>query len=91
MTQELREKVRLIMARLVFGDEAETELEWHPTKYQPSVDAAIAIIRGETLEEAAKVAEDKTIGANGNHAFDGPWVSACHTIAAAIRALKDKP
>lgn len=42
-------------------------------------DAAIAIIRGETLEEAARVAEDCSVALNGTY-------EAIH-IAAAIRAL----
>jgi hypothetical protein len=37
--------------------------------------------------EAAKVADDKTIGANTNDMFETGWVSACDDIAAAIRAM----
>ena len=39
------------------------------------------------LEEAARVADDKTIGANSNDVFDAGWASACAEIAAAIRAM----
>lgn len=42
------------------------------------------------LEEAARVADDKTIGANSNDVFDAGWASACADIAAAIRAMKGK-
>jgi hypothetical protein len=52
--------------------------------YRDMADAAIAVV----LEEAARVADDKTIGANTNDVFDAGWASACADIAAAIRGLK---
>lgn len=43
-------------------------------------DAAIALVRAETLEEAAMVAEKS---ASGGYS----WNDACHAVAAAIRAM----
>lgn len=50
----------------------------------------IALVRAETLEEAARVAESiKTVEIEGYaYQVDGPTQD---TTAAAIRALKDKP
>lgn len=94
MTQELRERVARAACDAVNGDGAydETgtlhrEKVWHPV-----ADAAIAIIRGETLEEAAKVVRrmpspssewmaDELLRALGGSA---------NPVPAAIRALKDK-
>jgi len=56
-------------------------------------DAAIALIRAETLEEAAKVAEAFPAKTHGNLAT-APYAAAeqaTDEIAAAIRALKEKP
>ena len=60
--------------------------------YLDDADAAIAIIRGETLEEAARVAENMPINGHGNLAVE-PYAAAKQVsdeIAAAIRALKEK-
>ena len=51
--------------------------------------AAISLIRAEVLEEAARVAEDAipmTQDSESDH-----YAAFCESIAAAIRALKDKP
>lgn len=67
--EEMRERVARVLA------EFQGEIHEGTWKYYLNdADAAIAIIRGETLEEAAKVADD------------GGSYDAIH-IAAAIRAL----
>ena len=55
-----------------------------------TTDAAIALIRNETLEEAAKAAESvQTVEIDGyDFQVDGP---SQYTIVDAIRALKDAP
>ena len=55
-----------------------------------AADAAAALIRAETLEEAAKAAESiKTVEIDGHdYQVDGP---SQYVIVDAIRALKDKP
>lgn len=98
--EEMREKVARAACDAVNGDGAydETgtlhrEKVWHPV-----ADAAIAIIRGETLEEAAKVAEDNEPEPSKEEMDDsydavaayrvGRW-EAAGDIATAIRALKE--
>jgi hypothetical protein len=71
------------------GDEYLHELAGRAASEIERLRAAMATIRAEVLEEAAKAAEGiKTVWIDG-YAFhvDGP---SKDTIAAAIRALKDK-
>lgn len=79
MTQELRERVARAMA-------ATHGYEPDALTYREA-DAAIAIIRGETLEEAARVCESELVEPSDR------WMSgysdACKENAAAIRALKE--
>ena len=59
---------------------------------QNDADAAIALVRAEVLEEAAKVAEGMPINGHGNLAVE-PYAAAKQVsdeIAAAIRALEEK-
>ena len=72
--EERREKVARAMRRLDETSSTANDVTWHDL-----ADAAIALIRPETLEDAAMVAEASP---------DSHWGP---TIAAAIRALKDKP
>lgn len=54
--------------------------------------AAIDLIRAEVLEEAARVAEREGVYPELNIAAGGPeWYRHGKRIAAAIRALKEKP
>ena len=78
MSDELRKKLRcLIVLHITSSGHTVDEL----------ADAAIALIRAETLEEAVKAAESvKTVEIDGyDFQVDGP---SQYTIAAAIRALK---
>lgn len=52
-------------------------------------DEAIDLISAEVMEEAARVA-DAEESKNPFSEFDDGWNGACESIAAAIRALKDK-
>jgi len=77
MTDDLRERV----ARAI--EQALLTARIDPLTYGPEADAAIAIIRPETLEEAAKAASDYQ---HPNMALFNHQTG----IAAAIRALKRK-
>ena len=78
-SDELREKVARVLANAMgeIGDDV-----WK--FYLREADAAIALIRAETLEEAAKAVEE-TI------AYSTPQAIQRDNCAAAIRAMKDKP
>ena len=105
MTDTLRERVARVIyeakrARLLeaFGDTGGWP-EWEtlrPTLREIQMeecDPYIAIIRNETLEEAARVAEAFPARTHGNLAT-APYAAAeqaADEIAAAIRALKDAP
>ena len=71
---DLRERVARAMRRLDETSSTANDVTWHDL-----ADAAIAIIRGETLEEAARCYEQ------------GDDWDTFSAAAAAIRALKDKP
>jgi hypothetical protein len=81
MSDDLREKVARVLANAMgeIGDDV-----WK--FYLREADAAIALIRNETLEEAAKVADEEAnrYWDNGHPFRDG---TALH-IAAVIRGLK---
>lgn len=81
MTQELRERVADAIA-----------YAWDMEgRVMDAADAAIAIIRAEVLEEAARTAEAFPARTHGNLAT-APYAAAeqaAEEIAAAIRALKD--
>lgn len=88
MTQELRERVAF-----EFRSMAASEIHMNaPYTWEQFADAAIALVRAELLEEAAKVAEDMPINGHGNLAVE-PYAAAKQVsdeIAAAIRALGEK-
>lgn len=96
MTQELRERVAEAMwqAESLRAVGQRRVIKWSdagpPTwdQWLPLADAAIAIIRGETLEEAARVAED--CAPVSQDTFSMELAERCDMVAAAIRALKDK-
>jgi hypothetical protein len=96
MSDDLRERVARATyedkrARLLdaFGDTSGWP-EWDrlkPTLREIEMennDLVVALVRAEVLDEAARVAEKSW---SGNYS----WNDACHEIATAIRALKDKP
>lgn len=97
MSDDLRERVARRLALDTEGSD-----EWW-TLYMRRADAAIAIIRGETLEEAARVAEEqarafenesreqKAMGYVAMSKRALQIASYFNMHAAAIRALKDKP
>jgi len=94
MSDDLRERVARRLALDTEGSD-----EWW-TLYMRRADAAIAIIRphirNETLEEAARVADDEAghcedTGSAPSDFGNAGRNDAAQTIAAAIRALKDKP
>jgi len=98
MSDDLRERVAKAMWATPL-DENCAPVSWEDASdearnaYQMEADAAIAIIRNETLEEAARVAEAFPARTHGNLAT-APYAAAeqaADEIAAAIRALKDKP
>lgn len=80
--EEMRERVAEIIRKGAIYPRTSDEL----------ADAAIAIIRGETLEEAAKLVEGLPVFTfhERNVLTKGEYTTT-HTCAAAIRALKDKP
>lgn len=84
--EEMREKIADIFAKAEYGFPFREIIGHSRTRMLNSADAAIAIIRGETLEEAAN--------AVGNlrwqevDPFDGRTLG--HAVVV-IRALKDKP
>lgn len=75
--EEMREKVSHLF-RTMYATEADRRI---------AADAAIAIIRGETLEEAAKVVAGHA--AYSDHAKSIKCQDAMISCAAAIRALKE--
>lgn len=103
--EEMREKIADIFAKAEYGFPFREIIGHSRTRMLNSADAAIAIIRGETLEESARVAETpvETMCCNNplwnGNPEDQPeccgkpeyrWGDPGE-IAAAIRALKDKP
>lgn len=86
--EEMREKVARALA------ETQGEIVNDAWRfYLDDADAAIAIIRAETLEEAARVVESTPFQFKITGAPPGSIevVDTSKTIAAAIRALKNKP
>lgn len=91
MTQELRERVADIYTKAEYGFPF-SKLEGHSRKRMlNSTDAAIAIIRAETLEEAAKVAEMLSGKVRPGNIAEALYIPpTAKDAAAAIRALKEK-
>jgi hypothetical protein len=89
MSDELREK----LARAYAIANSPSDLQgdrWRD--WLVTADAAIALVRVETLEEAAKVAVpgfDTVIHVDGS--YSAGWKAGVEAAQAAIRALKDKP
>ena len=91
MPSDLRERVARVLAK--FGGEIHDET-WK--FYLKDADAAIALIRAEVLEEAARVADDESghcedTGSAPSDFGNAGRNDAAKTIAAAIRALKENP
>lgn len=89
--EELREKVAMAIAEAYYRDLSDGEYgvadlgeakEWFP-----EADAAIALV----LEEAAKVADGIKATIYDDDLIEVGRLQACKEIAAAIRALKEKP
>lgn len=81
---ELREEVATAIAK-VDGHKLGQMAPAIASLYYARADAAIALVRAETLEEAAKVADD----ADEHSCGDEATMARC--IAAAIRALGKPP
>lgn len=89
MTDTLRERVARVL-RAFYSDEPIAVCDGVAYK---AADAAIALVRAEVIEEAAMTAEAFPARTHGNLAT-APYAAAeqaADEIAAAIRALKDKP
>ena len=89
--EEMREKVARAMKRLDETSSTANDVTWHDL-----ADAAIALIRPDTLEDAARKVPttwlDPLLTGPGatELPLDGPGVEKlCRGIAAAIRALKE--
>lgn len=78
IVERLRERVAREL-RAFYSDEPVAVCDGVALK---AADAAIALVRAEVLEEAARCAEDCSVALNGTY-------EAIH-IAAAIRALKEE-
>ena len=103
MTDTLRERVARAMytATVTAAADQELTVKWENEGrrvrelYLTEADAAIALIRNETLEEAARVADDEAghcedTGSPPSDFGNAGRNDAARDIAAAIRALKEK-
>ena len=99
MSDELRERVARAIGEAYYRDATHGKYGLHEMgvaeEWLPEADAAIAIVRKETMEEAARVADEE----NGHREDTGSPPTdftnsgknyAAQCIAAAIRALGEK-